>query len=279
MLTEKIEHNNLTGQGAIEGAWPVNFISAIGSVDFFSIIAKQLRRLLPHDFCMIFYYADKAPPVVLFDDLTPHGYGRGVKNYIGGTYCVNPFYRAFEQGLKPGVHSMSELVQSNGCRQRRLSQMKVELDTSEEMGFVTRGWPKHLSELMLAIPIGDGHAMEINISRQSTLGFDLENCFDKLNEFVAFIGAAVRKHFEFISMQKQSANWKNYAIKPPIDVTEKLSRRELEVVELMLTGHSSMAISLHLEIALPTVKSHRRNIFKKLSISSLAELFLLANKH
>ena len=69
---------------------------------------------------MIFYYADKAPPVVLFDDLTPHGYGKGVKNYIGGTYCVNPFYRAFEQGLKLGVHSMSELVQSNGCRQRRL---------------------------------------------------------------------------------------------------------------------------------------------------------------
>ena len=124
-----------------------------------------------------------------------------------------------------------------------------------------------------------GMPMEINISRQSTLGFDLENCFDKLNEFVAFIGAGVRKHFEFISLQKKNVDWENCAINLPIDVTEKLSCRELEVVELMLTGHSSMAISLHLGIALPTVKSHRRNIFKKLSISSLAELFLLANTH
>lgn len=55
-----------------------------------------------------------------------------------------------------------------------------------------------------------------------------------------------------------------------------LSRREAQVAALITQGHSSRAISLNLGISIHTVKVHRRNLYKKLSISAQNELFGLA---
>lgn len=45
-----------------------------------------------------------------------------------------------------------------------------------------------------------------------------------------------------------------------------LSPREAEVAELVATGFRNKQISRRLEIKLPTVKSHVRNILKKLQL-------------
>lgn len=54
-----------------------------------------------------------------------------------------------------------------------------------------------------------------------------------------------------------------------------LSRREAEIAALIVQGHSSRAAGLCLGISDQTVKVHRRNIYKKLRISSQNELFSL----
>ncbi|PXA86947.1 hypothetical protein DMC47_33670 [Nostoc sp. 3335mG] len=56
-----------------------------------------------------------------------------------------------------------------------------------------------------------------------------------------------------------------------------LSPRENEVVRLLIAGCSSEAIALRLGITAYTVKDHRKSIFRKLRIGSLAELFALAS--
>ena len=52
-----------------------------------------------------------------------------------------------------------------------------------------------------------------------------------------------------------------------------LSKREAEVASLVVQGHSTTAIGLLLDISPQTVKVHRRNLYRKLNISSQAELF------
>lgn len=52
-----------------------------------------------------------------------------------------------------------------------------------------------------------------------------------------------------------------------------ISRREAEIAFLVVQGHSTTAIGLLLDISPQTVKVHRRNIYRKLNISSQAELF------
>ena len=54
-----------------------------------------------------------------------------------------------------------------------------------------------------------------------------------------------------------------------------LTRREREISQLLLRGHSSKSIARELSIAPGTVMVHKRNLFGKLGISSQYELFSL----
>jgi len=55
-------------------------------------------------------------------------------------------------------------------------------------------------------------------------------------------------------------------------VSERLSSREAEVYQLLLTGISDKEIGSHLNISLNTVKSHNRKIYSKLDVRNRIEL-------
>ncbi len=58
-----------------------------------------------------------------------------------------------------------------------------------------------------------------------------------------------------------------------------LSRRELDIVELIKEGLSSKEIAIRLDISLKTVEVHRYNILKKLSLKNTAALVNFINVH
>ena len=58
-----------------------------------------------------------------------------------------------------------------------------------------------------------------------------------------------------------------------------LSRREIEIVQLIKEGLSSKEIALRLDISLKTVEVHRYNILKKLSLKNTAALVNFINAH
>lgn len=51
-----------------------------------------------------------------------------------------------------------------------------------------------------------------------------------------------------------------------------LSPREREVLQLLAEGKSSKDIAVHLDVAVPTVETHRRQIMDKLGLRTVAEL-------
>ena len=56
----------------------------------------------------------------------------------------------------------------------------------------------------------------------------------------------------------------------------KLTKRETEIICLVAKGKQNEEISLLLFLSIHTVKTHRKNIFKKLNISSIADLVRFA---
>ena len=54
-----------------------------------------------------------------------------------------------------------------------------------------------------------------------------------------------------------------------------MTRREQQVIELVLLGHSTRLVAEKLGISADTVKLHRKHAYAKLDISSQAELFYL----
>jgi DNA-binding NarL/FixJ family response regulator len=53
---------------------------------------------------------------------------------------------------------------------------------------------------------------------------------------------------------------------------EKLTRREREVLELIVEGHKDESIAAHLGIALNTLKHHTKNLFRKTGFNSRLDL-------
>lgn len=60
---------------------------------------------------------------------------------------------------------------------------------------------------------------------------------------------------------------------------DRLSRREMQIAQLLTDGKKVSQISSHLELSPKTVYSYRYRIFEKLGISSDVELTILAVKH
>ncbi len=58
----------------------------------------------------------------------------------------------------------------------------------------------------------------------------------------------------------------------PFPVGHLLTLREREVLQLVAEGNASKQIAAKLDIALPTVETHRRQIMDKLGLHSIAEL-------
>ena len=57
-----------------------------------------------------------------------------------------------------------------------------------------------------------------------------------------------------------------------------ITKREYEIIELIISGKSNKDISETCFISLPTVKSHIKNIFQKMNINSRFEMISLLIK-
>src|SRR5262249_12431003 len=71
-------------------------------------------------------------------------------------------------------------------------------------------------------------------------------------------------------------------IRPPAPLKgerDALTPRELEVLQLICTGHSNRAIATHLRLSANTVAVHRANIMNTLGIHKTAELVVYALQH
>jgi LuxR family maltose regulon positive regulatory protein len=65
---------------------------------------------------------------------------------------------------------------------------------------------------------------------------------------------------------------------PTASAAEKLSRREVEVLQLIAQGLSNQEISERLVIALDTVKGHNQRIFRKLRVQRRTEAVARAHE-
>ena len=61
-------------------------------------------------------------------------------------------------------------------------------------------------------------------------------------------------------------------------MTASLTKRELEILSLIAQEFTSVQIANYLNISIPTVESHRGNMFKKLQVQSVVGLVIEALK-
>ncbi|GAB5434920.1 MAG: helix-turn-helix transcriptional regulator [Falsiruegeria mediterranea] len=95
----------------------------------------------------------------------------------------------------------------------------------------------------------------------------------KLTELHPIISALCEQHFHRSpssgQFEKSEVDFDGVIDK----VCKGLTQREIEVVQFLLRGHSTRSIALLLGVSPATIKVHRKNIYRKLGISSQSALF------
>jgi DNA-binding CsgD family transcriptional regulator len=233
-------------------------ISAIGEPDFVSRTAGALRAYTRFELAAVILHRDARHAEVLFDNFDSVNGRRGIDTYVRVTRRLNPM-----------VGHCGSLRAVRACDfVDRAAQLPVHADIvrspDEELGYRTVGWPERQEEIALYVPVGEG-LMEIGLYRDRGRSAASAVLLRTLESMGRPIAAAFDRHHGL-----------GGTLNPARTNHSALTSRESEICGLLLRGWSTEAIALRLSISRYTVKDHRKSIFRKLGISSLAELFTLA---
>jgi DNA-binding CsgD family transcriptional regulator len=235
------------------GATLGDVIGAIGAPDFVARTAGTLGRFTGFDLAAILVHPRSGRPRILFDNFDQVGCRAGVETYAHVTYRANPMLAG------GGVVRARDFAPARG---RAIVEIEAQLvrDADEELGFRTAGWPARQEEIGLYLPGWDG-VIELGFYRPRGRGLVSDAKLAALGEIAQPLAAAFDRHRALVG-ERAAPSWRTL-----------LTAREEDVCGLLLLGCSSDAIALRLGISRHTVKDHRKHIFRKLGVASLAELF------
>jgi len=229
-------------------------IGAIGAKNFAAVTAGALCEFLRFDLTAVFFYCRTGIPAVLFENFTAAQASRGIENYIRFTHRINPM---LARTSSTGVYRARDFALDPADARGKAVASHVVLSADEELGFRTVGWPQRQEEICFYLDACAG-LVELGFYRNRVRSVAPAQKIRALQTLSAPLAAAFDRHAALISLPAAT-----------------LSPREREVCDLLLLGCSSAAIASRLDISRYTVKDHRKRIFRKLQVGSLAELFAL----
>jgi DNA-binding CsgD family transcriptional regulator len=234
-------------------------IHAIGEQEFPAVIAESVRQYVAFDLVAIVSHGRTDRPTLLFDNFDIAGGRGGMENYIRVTHAVNPILGSAM--CRGGAFRARDFAVSAPAVNANLRSYMVK-SADEELGFRTLGWPERLEEVGLYFE-SSGRLIELSLYRQRAHRANDDNTVQQLEELRSPLAAAFNKHATLVALVPPRASL--------------LTPRETEVTRLLLLGFDSADIALRLDISRHTVKDHRKQIFRKLEVSSLAQLFTMFN--
>lgn len=213
--------------------------------------------------CLLAFHRD-APPDVLHHTMNPGRARHYLDRYLAGPYLLDPLYQLALRKSKPAMcrcrdespdrFRSSEYYRQYYERTHLVDEMDFLLDIDQNSTLVlvvgrweTRFTRSDVAHLGLMEPIVKAAMQRIwdawaarnsGDKRDLSMHQRLTHCFERFGE-------------------------------------TSLTRRERQITQLLLRGHSSKSIARELGIAPGTVMVHKRNLFSKLGITSQFELFSL----
>ncbi len=275
-----------TGDQKRAGAavWTTDWYRELGSLidhteaeDLPERLVHALARVVPFELAAVFVYCGRSRPMNMYDNFELADAKKGIAAYVENTYVLNPFYQAQLRGIPDGVYRIRDLAPDAFFESEYYRSYRAIPSESEEIGYITEDWPQGMEEIDIAVTLEPDVVTEITVYRSLRDRGFRDDELARLSDVVPVISALLRKYWVAhgaVGMQTSPPDsrvddaFANFG-------KEALTDREREVTQLILRGHSSESICFNLGISLGTVKTHRKNAYAKLNISSQSELFSL----
>lgn len=233
---------------------------------FPSALADFLSGLCNFDSLILVAYKESFKPVMVHP-LDQAEHSPTLRLYLENGYVLDPLYNEIQSGNPSPVTRLKDIAPDS-------------FESTEYFEKFYQGF-KFKDEINLIIPLNDGIYIAVTLGRTETLGSITRGELNRLNELYPIIKSLVRQFWLSQSQDYVKYEKSDGAMKQAISTFGDgiLTKREQEIVGLILQGHSSKAIANQLNISLGTVKVHRKNIHTRLNTSSQSEIFTLFLTH
>ncbi|MCP3687011.1 MAG: helix-turn-helix transcriptional regulator [Gammaproteobacteria bacterium] len=237
-------------------------IDAIGHPDFLPNMIDYLRVDVPFVGVLLLLIDEKNRPMHIYDTIRTT-YRINLDMYLDGIYQLDPFFTQF-------------------CRQKKTSAMLIR-DVAPDRFQLTEYYRRYYKNIELRdemaafTDLRDGRFLFFSVGRRSSETGFRNSDLKAINRDLPVLASLCRQHFcESYSQESMPGYHREERLQFALERfgEEALSPREHEVAVYILKGHSSKSLAREINISPETVKIHRRNIYRKLSVSSQSELFL-----
>ncbi len=247
--------------------YAARLFDAVESPSFLAALLDGLAGFVAFDNLIVFAYRHGYAADLVFSSLDLDYLRAQMRPYTNGLYLLDPFYIA-ETGLRQhGLLRLSKVAPE------AFDETEFYLTFYEAMGV--------LDELHYVVPLDEGRSVHVFVEReQPRTPFD-DDELDALELLEPLVSSAVRRHWAWRDRSLVAAQASPIQSAGGIEGVIRnmrrgqLTPREVEVIGLLLRGHSSKRIADRLGISEGTVTNHKRNVYEKLEIHSQTQLFSL----
>lgn len=231
---------------------------------FREILRTYLVDTFAADNVVILAYSVAKPPEILFQWIPDSKNWREfATTYLSNAYRIDPFFCKAMDGFTDRAYTLKEIAPDRFAQSEYYRRYFSETGMVDEMGCFCSIEDDITVELSLG-----RHRGQKKFSAAEVKQFD--NLVPALVPMIKTFSLATSCSLKSIIEQSP--------VNPVVEYQKtaelfNLTDREQEIAAYILKGHSSLSISLNLNISTATVKVHRRNIYRKMNISSQAELF------
>lgn len=240
---------------------------------FGDIFRQMMKALVRFDYVVVFAYRGKERPIDVYSTFDRDEHVVFVTLYQAGPYLLDPFYHTARE-RKEGVFRMRELAPDRFFSSEYYRTYYIQTGLAEEIGFF--------------VPVDSNITVVLSLMRREQSGAFSPAEFAMLQKIEALVASMVKHYWtgmgprfdaQLAARGKSRRRSKNAPRADTVWHDLNLTVRETAIVELVLQGHSSESIGLKLNISTGTVKVHRRNVYRKLGISSQTQLLSLYLKN
>ncbi|MCQ0092258.1 helix-turn-helix transcriptional regulator [Roseovarius sp. M141] len=240
---------------------------ATGGTDYGVALDALIRTVAAFDMSCIFGFSASCAPILIHDGYSETVDRGALRSYLRGAYQLDPFYSASIVEASEGLWRMRDLAPDAYYDTKFASSREVHPCISDQAGTL-------VEEIGFIIALPDGQGATYSLMRNRGGALFNETEFAKLQHLLPIVAASLRSHWRFAhQIDAPSPSTPSSDEVFHLAFGEVLTPAQCGVTKLILRGHSSVSIAENLGIAEGTVKLHRYNIYRRLEISSQAELF------
>ena len=237
-------------------------VSQLTEPGFAEALSVGIQQWVGADDTALIRYQNTGAPIIEYT-LPPRRRGKTtLDRYVTGPFLLDPFYRAAKIDEQFGVFQLNVLAPTGFKESEYYRTWYQDCGFQDECGLLIK-----LTDGLVNLAFGMTDGSRTFSKRQINL----------LQAVFPVVDALVRRHWHDAVPPAASQAGLRQRLQVALSAfgASVLTRREREVIELVLLGHSTRLIAEKLQISTETIKLHRKHAYAKLDISSQAELFYL----